>query len=84
MAEYSNENSGALFKNEKKDTDKHPDYAGKINVNGKELRLAAWVREGKAGKFMSLKVSELTQKQEVKPAAKASGSFEDMPDDLPF
>jgi len=82
--EYDNTNSGALFKNDKKGNEKAPDYAGKINVDGKEMRLAAWIREGKSGKFMSLKVSEFTQKQEVKPAPKSSGSFEDMPDDLPF
>jgi hypothetical protein len=78
------ENSGVLFKNDKKGNERSPDYSGKINIDGREMRLAAWIKEGKAGKFMSLKVSELTQKQEVKPAAKSSGSFEDMPDDLPF
>jgi hypothetical protein len=82
--EYDNTNSGALFKNDKKGNEKAPDYAGKINIDGREMRLAAWVREGKAGKFMSLKVSELTQKQEVKPAAKASDVFADLDDTIPF
>ena len=82
--EYDNTNSGALFKNDKKGNDKAPDYAGKINVDGKDLRLAAWIKEGKSGKFMSLKVSEFTEKKEVKPAAKSSGSFEDLDSDLPF
>jgi uncharacterized protein (DUF736 family) len=55
--EYDNTNSGVLFKNNKKETEKHPDYTGKVNVEGKEMRLAAWIKEGKAGKFMSLKLS---------------------------
>jgi hypothetical protein len=81
--DYDNNNSGVLFKNEKKDTDKHPDYTGKINVDGTDYRLAAWVREGKSGKFMSIKVSEFTQKQDVKPTKK-SAAIEDLDSDLPF
>ena len=78
--EYDNENSGVLFKNEKATTDKHPGWTGKINVDGKDYRLACWIKEGKKGKFMSLKVSELMP---AKPQAKAD-SFNDLPDDLPF
>lgn len=79
--EFDNTNSGVLFKNQQKDTDKHPDYTGKINVNGKEFRLAAWIKEGKAGKFMSLKVSEMNQNGSAKPKAR---DFDDIPNDLPF
>ena len=56
MPEYSNENRGVLFKNDRKDSDKHPDYRGSINVNGVEYWLSAWIREGQKGKFMSLSV----------------------------
>lgn len=50
--------SGTLFKNEKK-SDKHPDYRGKlIDENGKEWALAAWIKEGKNGKFLSLAYDE--------------------------
>ena len=78
------ENSGVLFKNDKKGNERSPDYSGKINIDGREMRLAAWIKEGKAGKFMSLKVSEFTQKQEVKPAAKASDVFADLDNTIPF
>ena len=82
--EYSNENSGALFKNDKKGNERSPDYSGKINVNGKDLRLAAWIKEGKSGKFMSLKVSEFTEKKEPVVAKKATPDFADLDDNLPF
>lgn len=78
--DYDNTNTGVLFKNES-DNEKAPNYKGKINVNGQELEIAAWVRQSKAGKkFLSLKVQEPRQKQEPKKEQ----SFEDMPDDLPF
>ena len=78
--DYDNTNTGVLFKNES-DNEKAPNYKGKINVNGQELEIAAWVRQSKAGKkFLSLKVQEPRPKQEPKKEQ----SFEDMPDDLPF
>lgn len=57
MSDYTN--SGIISRNEKKTEDKHPDYTGKINVEGKEFRLAGWVRKrNDGGTFLSLKVSE--------------------------
>ena len=60
MAEqYDNTNSFALFKNEKSQ-DNQPDYTGNITLEGgKEMRLAAWIRESKSGlKFLSGRLSE--------------------------
>jgi hypothetical protein len=80
--DYDNTNSGVLFKNET-DNEKAPMYKGKINVDGKEYELAAWLREAKSGKgkFLSLKVQE--PRKSTKPAAK-SDYFEDVQDDVPF
>jgi len=75
-------NSGVLFSNDKKETDKHPHYKGNITVDGKDYWLSAWVKEGKSGKFMGLAVSP---KEEYKPKtserSKATG-FDD--ESLPF
>jgi hypothetical protein len=58
MATYDNTNSGALFRNDKKDSEKHPDYRGSINVNGVDYWISSWLKTSQQGvKFMSLSVS---------------------------
>lgn len=52
------ENGGVIFKNDKKTQDNHPDYTGKINVDGVEKRIALWVKQGRAGEFFSVKISD--------------------------
>ena len=52
------EGQGSLFKNDYKKSDSHPDYKGTIKLSGKDYDIAAWVKDGKKGKFFSLKVSE--------------------------
>lgn len=79
---YDNRNSGALFKNSQKKTEKHPDYQGTINVEGTDYRLAAWLKTSKSGdRYMSLSVSEFQAKQATKPKM-AAESFQDDP--MPF
>lgn len=78
--QYDDTNRGVLFKNHKKESEKHPDYTGKVNVDGTDYRLSAWIKEGKAGKFMSLSVSTKEPKSEKKESKPED--FQD--DDLPF
>jgi len=77
--EYDNTNRGVLFKNNRKEKDTHPDYTGKINVDGKDKQLSAWLKEGKNGKFMSLSVSDPYKSEE---SSKSQSKIDD--DDLPF
>ena len=60
MNTYDNTNKGSLFKNDKGDNPKRPDYQGKINIDGTEYRLSAWLQTPKNGgdKYMAIKVSE--------------------------
>lgn len=54
MAYEQRDNSGSLFKNDKKTDAKHPDYKGDATINGEQMWVSAWIKEGKNGKFMSL------------------------------
>jgi len=61
---YDNSNKGVLFKNDKKETDKHPDYQGSININGTEHFLSAWINKSKAGNsYMSLSIGSVKENQ---------------------
>jgi len=54
MAEYDNNNTFVLFKNDKGDNPKRPDYTGNVTVNGAIMKLSGWIRESNAGaKFIS-------------------------------
>lgn len=63
MSNY--DNSGALFKNSKKEKESQPDLTGKITVNGVEYNLYGWGNTSKSGnEYISLKVSEFKPKSD--------------------
>jgi len=45
MPHYDNTNRGAIWKNARKESDKHPDFTGSLNVEGKEYYVSAWRKE---------------------------------------
>ncbi len=76
-------NTGAIFKNEKKSAQSHPDYRGVVNANGNEMEIALWLKESKSGvKYFSVSLTEPW----VKPGAQANDQEPLTPqvDDLPF
>ena len=73
------ENSGSLFRNERKTTENQPDYRGSCLINGVALEIAAWVKESNTGtKYFSFKFQEPRVKQEAKGSAQEI-SQEDVP-----
>lgn len=87
--EYDNNMRGVLFRNDRKEKETHPDYKGSCEVDGVEMWISAWIKDGKNGKFMSL---SFTQKEQAHNkgmsqarnviAAQVQEDFDDQ--DIPF
>lgn len=79
------DNSGVLFKNDRKEKDTHPDYTGRATINGVDMYLSAWIKTGARGKFMSLAFNLPRGEAKEKPAEeKPSGGGGDFDDSIPF
>ncbi len=75
------DNTGTLFKNDKKEKDTHADYQGTALVDGVEYWFNAWVKQGKSGKFFSC---SFRQKTNAPAKASPKSGVEELEDDLPF
>ena len=75
MSDFDNTNRGALFNNrdKKREGKSDPDYKGRINVNGVDAWLSAWINKSKDGvTYMSLSATPMEQQAAPKkeePAA---------------
>lgn len=57
MAFEQKDMTGTLFINERKQKDTHPDYTGKIKIDGRVWDLSAWEKQTKTGgTFLSISV----------------------------
>ena len=94
MMDYDNTNRGVLFVNDRKTTDKHPDYKGNIHFGTVKMSISAWEKTSSSGKkFLSLSVSEwfdgvrgdeqpATVAKVIRVAMPQTTAFVD--DDIPF
>lgn len=77
--QYDNNNSGALFTNDRKQTENHPDLTGSCEVDGKQYWFKAWKKVSKAGKpFLSV-AFDPKEKDVVSPGVAPTNS-----DPIPF
>ena len=86
MAYEHKENSGSIFKNEKREKDTHPHMTGTALIDGKEDWVSAWTKEGQKGRWQSLAFKPKEEKPKAQEPRKGAskvggGSIED---DLPF
>lgn len=52
-------NTFSAFANDKNGNEKKPDWTGKINIDGKEMRVAIWKRKSASGiEYLSGSISE--------------------------
>lgn len=71
------DNSGTLWKNDHRESEKHPNAKGSALIDGVEYWVSAWTKEGQKGKFQSLSFE--------RKEAKASKPCRRAPDDeVPF
>jgi len=71
---YDNTNSGFLGKNTRKETDKHPDITGHINIEGKDYWLSGW--KNAKGYGLRAKPKDEQQNQD---GGRVGGMSEDIP-----
>ncbi len=88
MAYEQRDNSGSLFKNDRKEKETHPDYKGSCMVGGVEMWMSAWLKTGANGtKFMSFSFQPKDQQQapaRQTPARQAPQAEPMLDDNLPF
>lgn len=78
-------NTGSLFRNENKKTDKHPDYSGTALIDGVEYYIDGWINEVRSGERKGKKYFSFKFKEKSRQPPYAS-SEDDVSDDgdVPF
>jgi hypothetical protein len=88
--DYDNTNRGAIWKNEDKESDTHPDFKGQLNIDGVEFWVSAWKRKPDASDkapalSFSIKPKEAQQpKRGSKPANRQPAPSDDIPFANPY
>ena len=80
---YDNTNRGALFINDRKESDSHPDLSGNINIDGKEYWLSGWTKRTETGAFKVLSLSVKPKEQRQQAGARAQQARREAFDDRP-
>jgi hypothetical protein len=62
---FDDTNRGILFKNDRKESDKHPDYKGSVNVDGRDYWLSGWRKDTQKGPALSLSVQPKQEARRV-------------------
>lgn len=84
QAREPRDNSGALFKNNRKESETHADYNGSVRIDGHDWWINAWLKEGANGKFFSLSFKRKDgTAARPEPAGKPRPVF-DPEDSVPF
>ena len=82
MAYEQKDNSGSLFRNDRKSEDTHADYTGRALLHGVEHWVDAWVHVSASGvKYMSLKFKPKEQREAPAPQAHSTALDDDF---VPF
>jgi len=85
---YDNTNRGAIWKNERKETETHPDFTGSLNVAGVDYWVSAWKRkpdakEGSPALSFSVKPKDIQSGNDSSQSGFGADRFED-DSEIPF
>jgi hypothetical protein len=86
MAFETREGQGALFVNDRKETEQQPDYRGNVRIGGVLYRLSGWRRDSNGKRWLSLAIDQRTEKAQEPRAAGApsQAAAQEFDDDIPF
>lgn len=82
-----NTNRGAIWKNEKKEKDTHPDFTGSLDVDGVEFWVSAWKRKPDANDkapALSFSIKPKDERPPQREQKKAGRPRDDDSDSIPF
>ena len=82
--QYDDTNRGAVWFNDNKLTDKHPDYSGTLNVEGKIYWLSGWKKKSDAKQNSPLVKFSVKEKIPILNEKKEPLQSINYDDDLPF
>lgn len=81
--ENDNNNSGVLFRNDRKENDRQPDFKGNAEVNGVQYWVSAWKKTSQSGNsFLSISFQPKEEQGGSKPAG--GNDMTDFDEDLGF
>ena len=78
------DNSGAVFKNERKEKDTHPDRTGSAMIGGVEYWVSGWLKDAGRGPFLSLAFKRKDEGKQSKPQPAPESDGNPTEDDVPF
>lgn len=91
MAYETRDNSGSLFNNNRKESDKHPDRTGSAMIDGVEYWVSGWVKQDRNGKpWLSMAFKRKQEAgsagvdNETAPAARRGSMKDQLNDEIPF
>ena len=85
MADHDNTNRGAIWRNEKKEKDTHPDFTGSLDVDGVQYWVSAWKRKEDAGpKSPALSFSVKPKEEAPQRTGGGNARGGDPNEDIPF
>ncbi len=84
--QYDNTNTGIISKNDRKESDKHPDIKGSANIDGVEFYVNGWrkTRKDGSGFFYSLSFKPKEEAAPSRPTRQQQPVTTEIEDDIPF